>query len=120
MNTKSEELKEKLRQALNSTAKVISDDFEIKENLDQNKSSKEFNFFNLENFFLSAVESVSALNFIKSLGLDRSFISKDEISLVFLSSEDLLFMLTSSAITFAVEDKAILNFSFKFVSLLLI
>ena len=49
MNTKSEELKEKLRQALNSTAKVISDDFEIKENLDQNKSSKEFNFFNLEN-----------------------------------------------------------------------
>ena len=49
MNTKSEELKEKLRQALNSTAKVISDNFEIKENLDQNKSSKEFNFFNLEN-----------------------------------------------------------------------
>ena len=49
MNTKSEELKEKLRQALNSTAKVISDDFEIKENLDQNKSSKEFDFFNLEN-----------------------------------------------------------------------
>ena len=49
MNTKSDELKEKLRQALNSTAKVISDDFEIKENLDQNKSSKEFNFFNLEN-----------------------------------------------------------------------
>jgi len=49
MNTKSEELKEKLRQALNSTAKVISGDFEIKENLDQNKSSKEFNFFNLEN-----------------------------------------------------------------------
>ena len=49
MNNKSEELKEKLRQALNSTAKVISGDFEIKENLDQNKSSKEFNFFNLEN-----------------------------------------------------------------------
>ena len=49
MNNKSEELKEKLRQALNSTAKVISGDFEVKENLDQNKSSKEFNFFNLEN-----------------------------------------------------------------------
>ena len=49
MNNKSEELKEKLRQALNSTARVISDDFEIKEKLDQNKSSKEFTFFNLEN-----------------------------------------------------------------------
>ena len=48
MNNKNEELKEKLRQALNSTARVISDDFSIKENLNQNKSSKEFDFFNLE------------------------------------------------------------------------
>ena len=48
MNNKSEELKEKLRQALNSTARVISEDFSVKENLDQNKSSKEFDFFNLE------------------------------------------------------------------------
>ena len=37
----SNNFKEKLIQALTSTAKVISDDFEIKENLDQNKSSKE-------------------------------------------------------------------------------
>ena len=49
MNNKSEELKEKLRQALNSTARVISGDFETKDNFDQNKSSKKFDFFNLEN-----------------------------------------------------------------------
>ncbi len=49
MNNKSEELKEKLRQALNSTARVISGDLEVKKNLNQNKSSKELDFFNLEN-----------------------------------------------------------------------
>ena len=48
MNNKSEELKEKLRQALNSTARVISGDLEVKKNLNQNKSSKELDFFNLE------------------------------------------------------------------------
>jgi len=48
-NSKSEILKEKLKQALTSTERVISDDFEVKDNLDQNKSSKKFNFFNLEN-----------------------------------------------------------------------
>ena len=48
-NNKSEILKEKLKQALTSTERVISDDFELKDNLDKNKSSKKFNFFNLEN-----------------------------------------------------------------------
>ena len=48
-SSKSEILKEKLKQALTSTERVISDDFEVKDNLDQNKSSKKFNFFNLEN-----------------------------------------------------------------------
>ena len=49
MNNKSDNLKEKLKQALTSTARVISDDFNIKENLEHNKSSKKFDFFNLEN-----------------------------------------------------------------------
>ena len=40
---KSDALKEKLRQALNSTARVISDDFKIKESQDENRSSKKFN-----------------------------------------------------------------------------
>ena len=46
---KSDNLKEKLKQALTSTARVISDDLNIKENLENNKSSKKFDFFNLEN-----------------------------------------------------------------------
>ena len=48
-NTKNENLKEKLKQALSSTARVISDDLVLKEELNQNKSSKKFEFFNLEN-----------------------------------------------------------------------
>ena len=41
-------LKEKLRQALASTVRVISEDLEIKEELKDNKSSKNFDFFNLD------------------------------------------------------------------------
>ena len=46
---KTDNLKEKLKQALTSTARVISDDLNVKENLENNKSSKKFDFFNLEN-----------------------------------------------------------------------
>ena len=42
-------LKEKLRQALTSTFRVISDDFQIVEKSDENKSSKNFDFFELDN-----------------------------------------------------------------------
>ena len=49
MNNKNDNLREKLKQALTSTARVISDDFNIKENLKHNKSSTKFDFFNLEN-----------------------------------------------------------------------
>ena len=47
--SKIDNLKEKLKQALNSTAKVISDDLEIKNDYENNESSKKFEFFNLEN-----------------------------------------------------------------------
>ena len=40
MNNKSDNLKEKLKQALSSTAKVISDDFEIKDDSEKNKGLK--------------------------------------------------------------------------------
>ncbi len=52
MNNREKEnlVKEKLKQALESTARVISDDFNLKKSLDENKSSKKFEFFNLENF----------------------------------------------------------------------
>ena len=45
---KSEDLKEKFKQALTSTEKVISDELTVKKNIDKNKSSKNFDFFNLE------------------------------------------------------------------------
>ena len=47
-NNKNENFKEKLKQALSSTARVISDDFKKKKK-NHNKSSKKFEFFNLEN-----------------------------------------------------------------------
>ena len=47
-SNKANNLKERLKQALNSTARVISDEFEIKENLEQGVNSKKNDFFNLE------------------------------------------------------------------------
>ena len=46
---KNDNLKEKLIQALNSTAKVISDDLGNKNNVEEKKKSQKFDFFNLEN-----------------------------------------------------------------------
>ena len=74
MNTNKENnLKEKLKQALASTERVISDDFINKENKDQNKSSKEFNFFNLEN-----INSKS--DFIKARAISDSSALKKKFS----------------------------------------
>ena len=47
--SKDSNLKEKLKQALTSTFKVISDDFKIDNNIEKNKNSKNFSFFELEN-----------------------------------------------------------------------
>ena len=47
--SKETNLKEKLRQALASTVRVISGDLEIKTNSEDNKSSKKFDFFELDN-----------------------------------------------------------------------
>ena len=51
MNNREKEniIKEKLKQALVSTARVISDDLKDKNSIDENKNTKEFNFLNLEN-----------------------------------------------------------------------
>ena len=42
-------LKEKLKQALTSTARVISDDFDLNKTITKNKSSNKFDFFELDN-----------------------------------------------------------------------
>ena len=46
-NNKAENLREKLKQALTSTARVISDDISFK-NIDE-KNKKDLNFVNIEN-----------------------------------------------------------------------
>ena len=76
-NNKTEEFKEKLKQALTSTARVISDDLELKDNSNQNKSSKKFDFFNLENLN-SKNDFIKARAESDSLALKKKF-SNDEI-----------------------------------------
>ena len=50
MNNKEEDFKEKFKQALISTAKVISDDYKIStKNIDKNLSSKNTKFFEIDN-----------------------------------------------------------------------
>ena len=48
-NSKSENLKEKLKQALSSTIKVISDEIEDKNIFEKNKITQKSNLFHLEN-----------------------------------------------------------------------
>ena len=47
--TNASNLKEKLKQALESTVRVISEDFDVKNENKENKSSKKFDFFELDN-----------------------------------------------------------------------
>ena len=49
MSTKETNLKEKFKQALESTARVISDDLKNKRKTKKNKSSKKFDFFEIDN-----------------------------------------------------------------------
>ncbi len=49
MSTKENNLKEKFKIALTSTAKVIADDFEVKEKNSEEKKIKEFNFLEIDN-----------------------------------------------------------------------
>jgi len=76
-SNKTEEFKEKLKQALTSTARVISDDLDLKDDSNQNKSSKKFDFFNLENIN-SKNDFVKARAESDSLALKKKF-SNDEI-----------------------------------------
>ena len=49
MNKKEDNLKEKFKQALISTIKVISDEYSIETEINKNLSSKNYNFFELDN-----------------------------------------------------------------------
>ena len=72
-NNKTEEFKEKLKEALTSTARVISDDLDLKDNSNQNKSSKKFDFFNLENLN-SKNDFIKARAESDTLALKKSFL----------------------------------------------
>ena len=84
MNNKDASLKEKLRQALTSTIKVISDNFEPTNNLDENKNLKKNELFEIDN-----LDTIS--DFIKaradsdSAALKKKF-SNQEIYIKYLPS----------------------------------
>ncbi len=73
MSNKEINLKEKLRLALESTAKVISDDFDSKDKLKENKSSDKLNLFNIENLN-------NKNNFIKARAETDSYALKKKFS----------------------------------------
>ncbi|SMF79960.1 cobaltochelatase CobT-related protein [Candidatus Pelagibacter sp. HIMB1321] len=77
MSDKETNLKEKLRQALASTIRVISDDLEIKQKNKDNKSSNKFDFFELDNLN-SKIDFIKARAEADSSALKRKF-SNDEI-----------------------------------------
>ena len=49
MSTKEDNLKEKFKQALNSTVKVISEEYKITDKKDQIKDKEETDYFQIEN-----------------------------------------------------------------------
>ncbi len=71
-NKKNPNIKEKLKQALLSTAKVISDDFKIEKDYNNNKSSKKFDFFELDNLN-SKIDFLKARADSDSSALKRKF-----------------------------------------------
>ena len=72
MNNKDPNLKEKLKQALSSTARVISDDFKITDEIVENKSSKKSDFFDIENLS-SKNDFIKARAESDSLALRKKF-----------------------------------------------
>ena len=73
---KDNNLKEKLRQALTSTFKVISDDLRLNDKTENNKSSKKFDFFDLENLNTKN-DFIKARAESDSLALQKKFSNKE-------------------------------------------
>ena len=73
---KEDNLKEKCKQALISTVKVISDDYKLEKDINKNLSSKNYNFFELDN--LNTKEDYLKLRAeTDSEALKRKFSNKD-------------------------------------------
>ena len=82
MSDKEINLKEKLRQALSSTIKVISDDLEINQIPKENKSSKKFDFFELDNLN-SKIDFIKARANADSSALKKNFQMKKFIRKIY-------------------------------------
>jgi cobaltochelatase CobT len=76
MSDKETNLKEKLRQALASTIRVISDDLEIKQKKKDNKSSNKFDFFELDNLN-SKIDFIKVRAEADSSALKKKFSSEE-------------------------------------------
>ncbi len=72
MSDKETDLKEKFRQALTSTIRVISDDFELKKNEKDSKKSSKYDFFELENL-KNKFDFVKARAEADSIALKKKF-----------------------------------------------
>ena len=71
-SNKGADLKEKLKQALISTAKVISDDFIVKTKIDQKKNVKKDESFEIDDLN-SKSDFIKALAEFDSLALKKKF-----------------------------------------------
>ena len=76
-SNKNANLKEKLKQALTSTVRVLSDELSIKNKSKENTSSKNFNFFELDNLNTKA-DFIKARAEMDSSALKKKF-SNEEI-----------------------------------------
>ncbi len=76
MSDKEINLKEKLRQALASTIRVISDDFKTKQSSEDNKSSNKFDFFELDNLN-NKIDFIKARAEADSSALKKKFSSEE-------------------------------------------
>ena len=72
-NNKSENLKEKFKQALQSTAKAISGDFQIQRNSQENKGTKKLDFLDIDNLNTKK-------DFVKARAYSDSFALKKKFS----------------------------------------
>ena len=76
-------LKEKLKQALTSTVRVISNDLSINNKSKENESSKEFNFFELDNLN-SKIDFIRARAESDCIALKKNFLMKKFTKKIYL------------------------------------
>ena len=117
-SNKDANLKEKLKQALASTFRVISDDLQIDSKMKKVKNSKDFDFFDLENL-KNRNDFIKARAETDSSALKKKFSKLKKSNFIeLLSFLESCLTPRSSEITFAVELRACLSFSFKLSFLL--